>query len=413
MEKFRVAFTGGGSGGHIYPLLAVAESLQAKCDALHAPVEFAYFGPNDPYAALLAQRGIPIYPIASGKMRRYFSIDNFLDAPKFVIGFFQALWKLYFMMPDVVFSKGGTGALPVVLAAWFYRIPIAIHDSDAQPGLTNVTSGRFATRVFLSFDRAAAFFAADKVMITGAPLRTELLGERISKEAAKEIMGFDKTQPLVLIVGGSQGAKRINEFVLANITQFISMTSVLHQTGPDNFAEVQQLAKVALANAPITFRYVAVGYFGGTPEGGNDMATALTAADLVVARSGSSVCEFASFGLPAILIPLTESANDHQRVDAYEFAKSGAAIVIEEANLLPGIFFTQLKQILGDADLRAKMSAASFGILYPRRRGQDRGRADADQCEVGEGLAKNQILLDSSVKGSKGKFSKEIWAILT
>jgi UDP-N-acetylglucosamine--N-acetylmuramyl-(pentapeptide) pyrophosphoryl-undecaprenol N-acetylglucosamine transferase len=367
MEKFRVAFTGGGSGGHIYPLLAVAEALQAKCDQLHALVEFSYLGPKDAYSALLSARGIPVYPVASGKMRRYFSLQNFLDGPKFVIGFFQALWKLYFIMPDVVFSKGGTGALPVVVAAWFYRIPIAIHDSDAQPGLTNVTSGRFATRVFLSFARAAAFFRADKVEVTGSPLRTELLGERPSKEAAKEIMGFDKTQPLVLIIGGSQGAQRINEFVLANLPQFIAMTSVLHQTGAGNFAEVEKLSKIALAEVPVTYRYVPVGYFGGAAgaTAGGDMATALTAADVVVARSGSSVCEFAAFGLPAILIPLSTSANDHQRVDAYEFAATGAAIVIEEANLLPGIFFAQLTNVLTDADLRAKMSAASSLFFIP------------------------------------------------
>ncbi len=370
MEKFCVVFTGGGSGGHIYPLLAVAEALQAKCDQLHAPVEFSYLGPKDAYSALLSARGIPVYPIASGKMRRYFSLQNFLDGPKFIIGFFQALWKLYFIMPDVIFSKGGTGALPVVIAAWFYRIPVAIHDSDAQPGLTNVTSGRFATRVFLSFARAAAFFRADKVEVTGSPLRTELLGERISREAAKEIMGFDKTQPLVLVLGGSQGAQRINDFVLANLSQFVAMTSVLHQTGAGNFTEVEKLSRVALANAPVTYRYVPVGYFGSAGVSGGagaagDMATALTAADVVVARSGSSVCEFAAFGLPAILIPLSTSANDHQRVDAYEFAATGAAIVIEEANLLPGIFFAQLTNILTDADLRAKMSAASSAFFIP------------------------------------------------
>jgi len=356
---FRIVLTGGGSGGHVYPLLAVAEALQAKLNALKVPAAFAYLGPKDPYSALLSQRGVPVYPIASGKLRRYFSLDNFLDAPKFVIGFIQALFHLYVIMPDVVFSKGGTGALPVVVAAWFYRIPVAIHDSDAQPGLTNVTSGRFATRVFLSFQRAAAYFAANKVMITGAPLRTELLGERVAKDAAKEIMGFDKTQPLVLVLGGSQGAQRINEFVLANLPQFVAETSVLHQTGQANFAEVEKLSKLALANAPTTYRYVPVAYFSA------DMATALAAADLVVTRSGSSVCELAAYGLPAILIPLTESANDHQRVDAYEFAKSGAAIVLEEANLLPGIFFSQLKQILTDNDLRAKMSAASSAFFIP------------------------------------------------
>lgn len=364
MEKFRVVFTGGGSGGHIYPIIAVAEALQKKCAELNAPAEFVYIGPKDEYSALLAGHGIELQPIAAGKLRRYMSAQNFLDAPKFVIGFIQALWKLYFIMPDVVFSKGGTGALPVVVAAWFYRIPIAIHDSDAQPGLNNVHSGRFATRVFVSFARAAAFFRADKVEITGLPLRTELLGERVPKETAKEIMGFDKTQPLVLILGGSQGAQRINDFILGSIQQFIGLASVLHQTGAGNFAEVEKLSKVALADAPPAFRYVPVPYFSG---GGNtgDMATALTAADVVVARSGSSVCEFAAFGLPAILIPLAESANDHQRVDAYEFAATGAAVVIEEENLLPGIFFVQLKNILTNADLRAKMSAASSAFFIP------------------------------------------------
>lgn len=365
-EKFRVVLTGGGSGGHVYPLLAVAEAVQKKCDDLHAAVEFDYLGPKDAYSALLTGRGVKMHAISSGKMRRYMSAQNFLDAPKFVVGFFQALFSLYAIMPDVVFSKGGTGALPVVAAAWFYRIPIAIHDSDAQPGLTNIHSGRFATRVFVSFERAAAFFASKKVMVTGAPLRTELMGERVSKEAAKEIVGFDKAQPLVLVLGGSQGATRLNEFVVVNLAQFIAQTSVLHQTGVANIDEVKKLSAAALANAPATaHRYVAVGYFGGAPGSGDDMATALTAADVVVSRSGSAVCELAAFGLPAILVPLAESANDHQRVDAYEFAKNGAGVVIEEANLLPGIFFSQLKQILEDADLRAKMSAASSAFFIP------------------------------------------------
>lgn len=358
-ENFRVVLTGGGSGGHVYPLLAVAEVLQKRFDDLKETVEFTYLGPKDAYSTLLSARGVPVRSIASGKMRRYFSVQNFLDAPKFLIGFLQALFHLFFIMPDVVFSKGGTGALPVVVAAWFYRIPVAIHDSDAQPGLTNITSGRFATRVFLSFERAAAYFNSNKVMVTGAPLRTELLAERVSKEAAKEIMGFDKAQPLTLVLGGSQGATRINEFVLGSLPQFVALTSVLHQTGEGNFAEVEKLSRVALANAPIATRYVPISYFK------DDMITAYTAADLIVARSGSSVCEFASFGLPAILIPLSESANDHQRVDAYEFAKNGAAVVIEEANLLPGIFFSQLKNILTDNDLRAKMSAASSAFFIP------------------------------------------------
>lgn len=358
-EKFRVVFTGGGSGGHIYPLIAIAEALQKRLDDLKAPFEFIYMGPNDIYSTLLSPHGISVQPIVSGKIRRYFSLQNIVDIPKFFIGFVQALFKLYFIMPDVVFSKGGTGALPVVVAAWFYRIPIAIHDSDAQPGMTNVVSGRFAGKIFLSFEKAAAYFNPGKTEITGAPLRTELLGERMAKETAKEIMGFDKTQPLVLILGGSQGAMRINEFVVGNLDQFLSEVQVLHQTGLSNFSDVQKLSQASLANAPTKYRYVPIGYLD------KDLPIALTAADLVVARSGSSVFELAVFGLPAILIPLAESANDHQRADAYEFAKAGAAIVIEEANLLPGIFFAQLKTILSNVELRTKMSSASTAFFIP------------------------------------------------
>ena len=358
-EKIRIVFTGGGSGGHIYPLIAVAEALGKKFDEMKVNVEFDYLGPNDAYTTLLSARGITVHPIASGKLRRYFSVQNILDIPKFFIGFAQALFSLYVIMPDIVFSKGGTGALPVVVAAWFYRIPIALHDSDATPGRTNVASGRFTNKVFLSFEKAAAYFKADKVEVTGAPLRTELFEERVSREAAKEIMGFDKTQPLTVILGGSQGAMRINDFILANIVPLVSQTQVLHQTGLSNFPEVQKLAHVALGPDYIKNRYVPVGYFD------KDIVSAFTAADLVIARSGSSVFELAMFGLPAILIPLAESANDHQRTDAYEFAKTGAAVVIEETNLLSGIFFAELKKILTDNDLRAKMSAASFAFFIP------------------------------------------------
>ena len=356
-EKFLIVFTGGGSGGHVYPLIAVAEALKKKLAALNAPYEYFYMGPKDAYAALLAQQGMTMRPIVAGKLRRYLSIMNIIDIPKFFIGFAQALWNLYFIMPDVVFSKGGTGSLGVVIAAWFYRIPVAIHESDAQPGLNNLLSAYFARRIFLSFDRAAQYFNPAITKVVGSPLRADLLVQRTTRELAKENLGFDPAKPLTLILGGSQGAGRINDFILENLGQLVAITQVLHQTGVANFTEVQQLSHAALLEASAENRYLAVGYFD------NNMAMAMTAADMVVARSGSSVCELAAFGLPAILIPLANAANGHQLIDAYEFAKTGAGVVIEEGNLLPGIFFGQLKQILSDDALRAKMSAASSSFF--------------------------------------------------
>ena len=358
-EKFLIVFTGGGSGGHIYPLIAVAEALKKQLTTLNAPYEFTYMGGKDAYAQQLVDHGMTISPILTGKMRRYLSIQNIIDIPKFFIGFLQALFKLYFIMPDIVFSKGGTGALPVVLAAWFYRIPVTIHESDAQPGLNNLVSSRFARKVFLSFDRAAAYFNPAITQITGSPLRDELLAGRTTKELARENFGFEAGKSLVLILGGSQGSARVNEFVLENLAQFVEITQVLHQAGTANLLEVQKLSHAALIEASTANRYQAVDYFK------TDMALALTAADLVVARSGSSVFEFAAFGLPAILIPLAEAANGHQLIDAIEFSKTGAALVIEEENLLPGLFFGQLKALLGDSDLLAKMSAASSAFFKP------------------------------------------------
>ncbi len=363
-EKFLMVFTGGGSGGHVYPLMAVADALKKRLGALDAPYEYFYMGPKDAYAALLEGQGMTMRPIAAGKLRRYLSIENILDIPKFFIGFVQALWGLYVIMPDIVFSKGGTGSLGVVIAAWFYRIPVMIHESDAQPGLNNLLSARFSREIFVSFPRAAKFFNPAITKVVGVPLRADLAAQHTSRELAKENLGFDPAKPLILVLGGSHGSTRINEFILENLVSLLSRAQVLHQTGQANFADVQNLSHAALLEAPPGNRYQAVPYFDTT------MAMALTAADLVISRSGSSVFELAVFGLPAILIPLAESANGHQLIDAEEFAKTGAAVVIEEENLLPGIFLAQVDAILRNDDLRAQMAAASAKFFIP-------GAADA------------------------------------
>ncbi len=364
-----MVFTGGGSGGHVYPLIAVAEALEGRLKAMQAPYEFFYMGPQDRYARLLAEKGIAVHPMMTGKLRRYLSFQNILDIPKFAIGFVQAFWKLYILMPDAVFSKGGAGAFGVVVAAWFYRIPVFIHESDAEPGLNNLLSSRFSTGIFVSFARAARYFNPAITKVIGSPLRTELTGPRTTKELAKENLGFDPVKPLALIMGGSQGSTRINEFILSNLPTLISRTQVLHQTGQENFADVEKLSRAALLDAGTGNRYEAVPYLT------DGMAMAMTAADFVISRSGSSVFELAAFGLPAILIPLAESANGHQLIDAEEFAKTGAAIVIEEDNLLPGIFFGQLDRILSEGGLRERMSAASSRFFIP-------GAADAIAGDV-------------------------------
>ncbi len=353
-EPIRVVVAGGGSGGHVYPVLAVLEALGKLFGELDAPLEVTRVGPRDGYEALFENHGIKVASIVGAKLRRYFSIANVIDGPKFFIALFQALFKLYFIMPDVIFSKGGTSALPVVIAGWFYRIPIVIHESDSRPGLTNLASSHFAKKVFLSFASATKYFNAKKTEVIGTPIRGELFSDRTTKNLAKDALGFSSSNPLLLVLGGSQGSRRINDFILENLSTLAKDTQILHQTGIPNLAEAQKLSRAALIDESFRNRYQPVGYFE------NNLSMALTASDLVIARAGSNtIAELAAFGLPAILIPLTESANDHQRTNAYEFAKAGAGVVIEEVNLLPGIFLPQVRTILSDQNLRAKMSVAS------------------------------------------------------
>ena len=362
-ERFRVVLTGGGSGGHIYPLLAVADVLGQKAVDLKFDQELFYIGPRDAYAPLFEGRGISIIPISAGKLRRYFSMDNILDIPKVIWSFFQAFWEVYRLMPDAIFSKGGPGALPVVIAGWFYRIPVVIHESDAIPGITNRISAVFARKIFLNFQAAVDGFGgsnAKKITVVGSPIRPELLENRMTQSKAKEQLGFSSSHSLLVILGGSQGSLRVNNFIATNLPAIVAVTQVLHQTGVANFLEAQKLGRAALIDEPATSnRYEPINYFT------DDYGTALEAADVVLARPGSTIFEIAAFAKPAILIPLAESANGHQKANAYAFADAGAGVVIEEGNLLPGIFLNELKKILGNEDLRTKMCEASAKFFVP------------------------------------------------
>ncbi len=360
----RIVLTGGGSGGHVYPLLAVAESLEKAAAGKGIFLTLQYLGPKDSHVDALERAGVDVRPILAGKLRRYFSFANLLDVPKLFVAFVQALWKLYWIMPDAIFSKGGTGAFPVILAGWFYRIPILLHESDAKPGLNNLLSSFFARRVAVTFEAAARYFNPAKVFVTGNPVRKQLLTNILVKERSKIELGFSPDEPLLLVLCGSQGSRRVNEFVLVNLQDLMKITQILHQTGPGNFKDVSELSRAALLGVPLSRelknRYKAVAYFE------DNLDVALSACDIVLARAGAgTIVEVAAYGKPAILIPLREAANDHQRVNAYEFAKTGAAVVIEESNLLPGIFFGQLNELLRNPDRLQKMAEASRAFFKP------------------------------------------------
>ncbi len=366
MKSTRILFTGGGTGGHVYPLLAVAEEIEKIAIDQQLFLKLYYAGGRDQFSRIAAENGLRIVSIASSKIRRYGSLKNLIDIPKFFFSIIQALVKLYIIMPDVVFSKGGPGALPVVFAAWWYRIPVIIHESDSVPGISNLFSARFATRVALSFEQAASYFSPEKTLITGNPIRFRLLANIPTPDVARAVLHLDATTPTVLILGGSIGSVRINQFIIDNLPAILPHAQIIHQTGIANIDDCKNQSAQVLKTVPDVLQkehpYVLVDYFRTEEE----LQNAYAAADVIVSRSGaSSIFEIAAFGKPAILVPLFESANDHQRTNAYSFSEKTGAVVIEEENLLPGIFLKELTQLLADSARRKAISQASWKFFVP------------------------------------------------
>lgn len=349
----RIVFTGGGTGGHFFPILSIIRELKQRAEDEHIlDLQMFYIGPDTFAEDLLKEEQIVIIPIASGKWRRYFSLQNFIDVFKIASGIVQALWNMFLIMPDVVFSKGGYGALPTVVAAALFRIPLIIHESDAIPGKVNRFAARFADRIGIAFNAAGEFFPKDKVALVGIPIRKRILGG--NRDEAKESLGIFSQQPVVSFIGASQGAQKINESVVEVLKELTDAYEVLHQTGAKNYDSVTAEAKAVLEFTHKE-RYHPFGFLSESA-----IRDFYVASDLIVSRAGaSSIFEIAAWGKPSILLPLHNSAQDHQRKNAFEYAGLGAATVIEDDNLTPHILLNEIKKILDNPELMKKMGLAA------------------------------------------------------
>ena len=345
----RVLFAGGGSGGHFFPSLAVIRELKRIAEEEKIlDLKIFYMGTDDFGQDYLREEGVVMIPVSSGKIRPYFSWRNFLDIFKVVIGTGQAIWNTYLIMPDVVFSKGGYGALPAVIAAALLGLPLIIHESDAIPGKVNKFAARFAQKIGVAFASAAAYFPKEKTALVGVPIRKRILGGSTSE--AKENFDIFSNLPVVGFIGASQGAEKINDAVLNILKELTEEFEVLHQTGAKNYKEVKEEAQVILEFAKKE-RYHPFGFMNET-----EIRDFYLVADLVVSRAGaSSIFEIAIWSKPCILIPLKIAAQDHQRKNAYEYASVGAANIIEESNLTPHILLAEIKKVMGNPELIKKM----------------------------------------------------------
>lgn len=355
----RILFTGGGTGGHFFPVLAVVREVRriAEEDRI-LDLECYYMGPNDFGMPLLAEEDVVPVAVLAGKWRRYGSRENVLDLIRIPIGFLQAVWNMFLIMPDVVFSKGGYGALPAIVAATIFRIPIIIHESDAIPGKVNIFSARFAARIGIAFPEAAKHFPRDKTALVGIPLRSRILyGNR---EEAREAFDLYSTLPVVGIIGASQGATPLNDAVVGVLKELTASYEVVHQTGEKNFADVKAEASVALEFSHKE-RYHPVSFLDET--GIRDF---YTVCDLIVSRAGaSSIMEIAARGKPSILVPLSHAAQNHQWQNAFAYATAGATVIIEEGNVTPHVLLAEIKKLIDDPDKRATMAKAALAFARP------------------------------------------------
>lgn len=357
----KVLFTGGGTGGHFYPIIAVAQKLNMLLERERvARVEFFYMS-TEPYdERLLHDNRITFIPVTAGKLRTYFSFQNFLDIFKTGWGIVKAFFKIFALYPDVVFSKGGYASFPVLVAARFFKIPVIVHESDSAPGRVNAWAGKFAQKIAISYPEAASYFPEGRTALTGNPIREDIL--RPSGKDGFMEFGLDPKVPVILVLGGSQGAQKINNHMVSLAPRLVEKYQIIHQAGEANVAETQEIINGLLTRGPYerhegniyASRYRVYGYLDA-----QTMKLASEIATIVISRAGSAIFEIAAWGVPAILIPITNSNADHQRKNAFAYARAGGANVIEEANLTPNILFAEIDRLMGDSVRRAEMKEAA------------------------------------------------------
>ena len=346
----KILLTGGGTGGHFFPLVAIAEKLIELSEKEKIIDLKLYYMSDSPYdKRILFENKITFVQIPAGKMRTYFSIRNFFDIFKTATGLFFGLLNMFFIYPDVVISKGGYAAFPTVFAAKLLRIPVIVHESDSYPGRLNVWTAKFAQKIAISWAEAGEYLPKEKTALTGQPIRRGVLHG--DPNGAHEFFKLNKDLPTILVIGGSQGAQIINNIIVDALPELLTRYQVIHQTGDKNLEEVKLRSNLLLGdNNPNASRYIPVPFLGVL-----DTRMAAGCANLVISRAGSAIFEISSWGIPSIIIPITNSNGDHQRRNAFNYARNGACEVIEEANLTLHLLIAQIDKLLSSPERLEKM----------------------------------------------------------
>ena len=307
-----IVLTGGGTAGHVTPNIAMIPRLK------ELGYKISYIGSYEGIEKkLIEELGIPYYGISSGKLRRYFDVKNFTDPFRVLKGFMEAKKLMKELKPDVVFSKGGFVTVPVVIAASRRKIPTFIHESDMTPGLANKICIPFATKVCCNFPETISNLPKDKAVLTGTPIRQELLTG--SREKGLAFTGLSPDKPVILIIGGSLGATAVNEAVRSILPELLEDFQVVHLCGKGKLDE----------NLKDTKGYVQYEYIK------KELADLFALADIVISRAGANaICELSALNKPNLLIPLSARASrGDQILNAHSFEHQGYSKVLEEEEI--------------------------------------------------------------------------------
>lgn len=338
----RILLAGGGSGGSTAPLLAVAEAIKRKVD----DAQFLCIGSETgPEGALVRQAGIPFTTIKTGKLRRYWSLQNFVDLFRIPMGLGQSLAIIRAFRPDVVTTAGGFVCVPPAIAAWALHVPVHVHQQDVEQGLANRIMAPVARVITVTFEDSLAHFPAAKTIVAGNPVRPEIL--RGDPARARRAFILEEGLPVVLITGGGTGALGLNRIVVDTAAELVGFCQVIHLCGKGKLVP-------ARADTP---RYRQIEFIVG------EMKDALAAADLIVSRAGLSILsEIGALARASVLIPMPHS---HQRYNADAFARAGAAVVLDEASTSAAELVRVVRELLEDPARRAEMGQRARGLIRP------------------------------------------------
>lgn len=357
----RVLVSGGGSGGHIYPALAVATQLREEYQA-----DILFLGSDDGLETeIVPAAGFRLARIKAGKLRRYVSWQTITGVMRVPVGVIQAINIVSKFRPSVAFTSGGYVAVPAGLAARLNGVPLLMHQQDVPPNLSNRLVAPWATRISVAFADSLAYFPARKALHLGNPIRQAMLDVRqMPPQEARQTLGLEEHMPLLLVTGGSQGARHLNRVVSEALPDLLAHCQVLQISGKELYNETRELSNNALADLDESSRrrYRLVAYLT------EEMPLALQAADLVLCRSGAStLSELAVLGKASILVPLPPAiGSSPQEANAEMFKRKAAAEVIKDSDLKPQVLVEQVKRSLSSSTLLGAMAKAARSLAKPQ-----------------------------------------------